>query len=493
MPIDTSMYAAAVPKPYNPLDTVKTVTGINNAVQQNKLLQQNTANAQLENQRGQVGLSQEKFKLGMLHYDALQKIAAPVATNPNATYDDAVRALDLAKSNGLITEDQYNEEKPRIPQDSTGIHLWGVEHMIRAQESQKQLEIAAGTNTTVNNGNYQEQGVTAHPLFGGGFTGSTQTLNRLSPQDLAARVPTLINTPKGQAEGVTTMGSIVDDRANPLNQPEVSQNPAPSESPDQYTSDSNALDQRRSYEAANVLDPSIDNNNAPVERESPMKSLGGPVAIQTGFVPGEKEAKTIDSQASATQGTELQRAADEVADTRGILDNLDSLMEKGDFNTGPGAETWKKATSGLQRIFGIQSDGNASQEEFSKLSGQLSQRLYKAIGGTGTDDKLESAVMTSPNTALSTLGNKRIIALLRGGVDALATKNNEWQKYKEANGPESYSKFSATFNKDFDPRWFQIPYMDDKSKADLKKSMTKEQYQKFKTGFQQAGERGWLQ
>lgn len=211
--------------------------------------------------------------------------------------------------------------------------------------------------------------------------------------------------------------------------------------------------------------------------------------------PGFAEAATTSARAGAEASVHLREASDTSPGRKAILGNLEALV--GDFKPGPGAHWEQVAKSFVNRNVPLPKDWQfdpksiASQEEFNKQSVQLAQQQFAAIGGTGTDAKFSSAFETSPNDALSQMGNKGIIRLLKGNEDALAAKYKAWQSYKKAHGPDSYDDFSEEFNSSFDPRVFQFKYMDKDERQKYINRMDDDEYSKFVQDLHAAKKRGW--
>ncbi len=217
-------------------------------------------------------------------------------------------------------------------------------------------------------------------------------------------------------------------------------------------------------------------------------------AIPAGPSLGEATAAELTAQRSAEQGVELQRQADQVPTIRATLGNMQGLLR--DFSTGPGAAWTREAVNAWNRVapsaMQIRQEGTAAQEEFVKLSAQLAQQQFQALGGTGTNAQLESTMRTSPHEALSRMGNQSIIALLQGNADAIAAKNAAWQAWQAQNGPGTYGQFSASFNRDFDPRVFQAMHMSSADRHRMVGEMSAQERERFNRHFRTAVERGWI-
>jgi hypothetical protein len=231
---------------------------------------------------------------------------------------------------------------------------------------------------------------------------------------------------------------------------------------------------------------------------SPQTGVGiGGKAAPTGIVvsqaPGVAEAQTKTAAASAEQGIALQKQADGVPVRKGMLANLEDDLDK--FTSGPKADWSMVAKSFANRNLlpqGMQFDPQsiASQEAFNKQATQLAQQQFAALGGTGTDNQLSSSYKANPNEALSKLGNKQIIQLLKGNEDALAAKNKAWQDWQRKNGPNDYAGFQQEFNKTYNPRVYQAQYMTPEQINDMRKNMSPADQAQFLRDYKTLRERG---
>src|SRR5579883_67480 len=216
--------------------------------------------------------------------------------------------------------------------------------------------------------------------------------------------------------------------------------------------------------------------------------------------PGLSEAAVI----NATQGANLAGALTAANDTsparKAILGNLENTLSGAHaFEPGPGADFSKVAKAFINRNVplppGWKFDPKsiASQEEFAKQAYQLAQSQFQAIGGTGTDAKLDSAMSTSPNELLSLLGNQGIIRLLKGNEDAIQAKNRAWRQWVRAgNGADSYADFPEDFNPPSDPRPFKLKYPNPAERQKYIEHMDPADRQRFVTNLTDAHKRGWI-
>jgi hypothetical protein len=243
---------------------------------------------------------------------------------------------------------------------------------------------------------------------------------------------------------------------------------------------------------------------APGGGASAMPGAGVP-AIPGGLPPGFSEAASGIGSQSARAANALTDANDTSMVRKGMLGNLEEDLNH--FTAGPGADWTKFAKAWVNRNVPLPTNWQfdpksiASQEQFNKQAAMLAQSQFAAIGGTGTDAKFESAFTTSPNEALSQLGNKGIIRLLKGNEDAIQAKNRAWQEWLRAgNGPQTYAQFSHEFNSHFDPRSFQFKYLGQgkpKKEADADRQayvdrMEPGERERFLGDLVSAHQRGWI-
>lgn len=212
--------------------------------------------------------------------------------------------------------------------------------------------------------------------------------------------------------------------------------------------------------------------------------------------PGQVEAASSIAQAGAGAAAQLREANDTSMTRKGMLGNLEEDLHN--FTAGPGADWQKVAKSWVNRNVplptGWQFDPKAiaSQEQFNKQAGMLAQQQFGMIGGTGTDAKFNSAFSTSPNEALSQLGNQGIIRLLKGNEDAIQAKNKAWLSWKKQYGPHTYDEFSQDFTSRFDPRAFQFKYMTPQDRQTYINRMDPNDRARFIQDLTYAHKQGWI-
>ena len=485
MPVDTSSYPTAQP-PTSPLQTLSGVAGLQNTLNQNKLFQQQFqtnlavsqgAKAAIDPQTGQydpeklrawiaqnpnagyglpqiiqgsqeaqqrnIGINQSQLENTRAHLQAISGYLAPLM-KPGATptSSDVIAALSHATSTGVASpQDAANvySTLPKIPGtnqiDERQIPAWVQEQQLNVMSAQERLNAMSPAPQMVNTG--QQQIPMRLPQVGAPSQAGPGIQNQLPP-------------------------------STPVFNPQTNQ--------------------------PGYLGPT--GGGAPGPQGGAPYGGGAPGGgmIPSGPALGAGAAADVDATAGAQQGVALQRRADQIPQNKAILGNLEGAL--GQFTSGPGQD-WKKVASSFVNTnspFGNLFDPKkiASQEEFNKQATQLAQSQFQALGGTGANMQLESTTLTSPNSELSKLGNKGIIALLKGNEDAINVKNQAWQQYKASNGPQTYGKFSTEFNKSYDPRVFQSQYLDPEDNKKMLSGMTKTEQKTFLNAYRTALSQGWV-
>jgi len=92
------------------------------------------------------------------------------------------------------------------------------------------------------------------------------------------------------------------------------------------------------------------------------------------------------------------------------------------------------------------------------------------------------------------MGNKQIVALLKGNEDAIQAMNTAWQNWKTQNnkGDDSFPQFQQQFVRDFSPRAFQWVRMSPADRTQMIAQMNPSDRAQLKSAVTQAEQRGWI-
>ncbi len=380
-----------------------------------------------------VNIDISKVQQAQAHLQAVSGYFAPLV-KPGATSREVAAALAHANANGLVEPQMAGNIWASLPRDPQTGQI--DESKIPAWAQQQQLQVMS----------------------------AQERLNAMSPP------PQLVNT--GQAQVPMRFPQI----GNPTQAGPGIQNELPP-----TTQRYNPQTQQMEFVG-------------PGGGQGGGQGAPGGGGVAAGPPMGAEAAANTASTFAAGQGNSLQGRADQVPTSKAILGNLEAELDTPGFTTGPGTETTAKLAKFVNSQTGanFRAEGLSAREQFNKLSAMLAQSQFQALGGTGTDAKLDATTLTSPNSDLSKMGNKGIIALLKGNEDAIAAKNQAWQAFQQQNGPQSYGKFSTEFNKAYDPRVFQAQYLDDANKKKMISGLSQQEKNTLFKAFATAKQNGWI-
>lgn len=223
---------------------------------------------------------------------------------------------------------------------------------------------------------------------------------------------------------------------------------------------------------------------------------GGGGGVAAGPSLGAEQAAGVEGTEQAKRGIELDREAGAAPQQRLFIRELRQTMSG--FDPGNPKADWAltmKKMVNTANPFGntFDPDKIASQEQFNKAANQLAMAQFKDLNSGGANSTLETSMKSNPNATISRLGNKGILDLLQGNVDAKERMGQEWQRWKESNGPGSYSKFQTEWNKSYDPQVFMVPYQSKEEAAKMVNAMTPQERKVFQQKFNFAVKNGWIQ
>lgn len=480
MPIDPSIILQAKPTIVNPLETASQALGVRNQLLQNQNTQQTLAaragigeaytkaidpqSGQLDTNKlmgalasdprtawmagdvakqaqdraaQQVQIDQSKVDLAKKQIGTFQNALGGLIARPDISPNDVVSVASDLVSQGILDPKQAVDEVANMPQDPSQIRPWLMQHWLRMQDAKTQMDALVGpVQTTDAGGNVV---MTRTPGAGGPMQVVGQIEKGLSPSEAVSPAYQVYNPQTRQMETVTKGMAL----------------------------------------------------------QGAGGQMGGAGGIAAGPPMGAAAAAEVTARGNAQQAQALQQRAGRVPDNKALLGNLEGRLN--DFQPGPQSQFWKSMGQ-LSQEYGVPipgappKDATAAQEEFGKLAFQLAQSQFQALGGTGTDSKLDSTMHTSPSEMLSRYGNKGIISMLKGNEDAIQAQNDAWQKWQDAgNGAESYGKFLSQWNKIYDPRVFQSRYLDAAGAKQMMQGMTASEKAKFQQDQALARRLGWVQ
>lgn len=457
--------------------------------------------------RGATGLQQDQLNLQMSRINAVNGVLSSLLADPEVQKggDGAMRRITQASGQvvgmGIMSSKDLSQWMTTIDPKNPVAGLRQTQ--LQLLSPQDRLNATNGPLVQVNTGN--QQTFFRAPAYGpaAGVPGA-QFQNQPGPGELLQRVqgpPDATGAPTSTSLGGISAqeGALRPDMT--LNTPGVG--PGPVAPP-------NRLQQRATpaqgglpvQPGAAPVGPAIPPPTQP-GRGAAMPSAPNTMAqngswgrTPVGLPPGQPQALQIEQEAGANQGVALERAADSSPQRLGQLNNLEKNLAQ--FESGPLSERTRKiqgAVNQVGSIVGVQpfdAKALAAREGFVKESTMLAQQQFAALGGTGTDQQLGSAMKSNPSELLSKEGNRQIIAMLKGNEAALNAKNASWQQWKSRNGPGSYAAFSNDFNQNYSPRAFQWAFLPAEERKKMYDSMTPRERDQLGTSLKIAQDRGWI-
>ncbi len=442
--VNTDIYPKA--NPINPLEIA------NQAAQYRNML--------VQNQRQQVGLSQDRINLAHQQYGQLSQFLGSLAQDPRMATDQGPallhQATQQAVQQGWITPDIANVELANMPTDPTQIPQYLQSLNTRVQDAAGQFSKIYGEPSTINNGNTIVP-VTASPLTGIRRIGADIPV-QTSPGERA----TLVNGTNAQGQPtVTPAGTILQNAGmNPLTA-------MPATAPNQ---------------PVNQLQP-YPQGQAPVPA-----AQGG--SVVTGASPGALEAnKVIGTQSGQQLATDRAQEANFQADVTPLVNARDALIRLGPQGSGPGTEQINEIKSfaqsmGLGSLAGIDPQKIKDFDEAKKYLVQYASQF----GSPNTNDKLAAAFAGNPNMNIS---NSAAVDVLKTALSLRRLQNAKVQAF-DASGeqPSTYGQWATKFNASQDPVAYGFDMMSPEQRKKYVSGLSPAERQKFVGSLQTATQLG---
>ena len=486
MPIDTSMYQA---QPNNLVGQLGQWQSLANAQEQNTLMKQ-------QEQRQNIAISLEQAQKYSTQLELTSQELARVygADNGNPTRDHIIDAASnlIAKNPGIFSKDNYATmiqdlpSEDKVAKDPNAVRNWIVSKALMNERGKQALQPHLPNYQGVDYGGGKKL-VDMNPITNPGATGS-QMVGGLSPESQAAPRDWIDPNTGRPVHGTQSEYLRAAQQGNP--------NPGGGNvAPGTILPPGGAPQPQGGPQAGVVPGRAMPQAEAAPPAGGPVLAKAGPLEPGEGISApaGAEQAAAVSGAENAKQAMALQNEFQDTRSRSGMLANLEDLSSK--FSGGPWApEVGMAKGIANQATGGVAfKDSLAAQEEFRKISTQLAQRQMSAMGGTGSAEHLASAAASNPSEKLSTAGARKIVHMLRGNEDALAATYSAWNDYqKQHGGAASYGDFLGEFNKTFEPRAYQLQYMDKPEAAEMLKNMTPAERSRVADAYVFAKSKGWL-
>lgn len=436
--VDTSIYPQA--NPINILQTYGQAQGIANAQQQNQLLR-------TENQRAQVGLSQDKVNLAHQQYGILSGTLGTLAQDPRistpAGFDLLHQTTDQLVKNGIITPDIAQAELANAPSDPAQLPQYLQTLNTRVLDAQGKFGEIYGQPGTISNGN-RIIPVTTSPIAGVKRIGADIPMET-GPSERNALVHTI--GPQGQ-DIVAPQGQVVQKAGN------NALTGMPMGPTNQFSGQGNQLGQ--------VQAPS-----------SVQPQAGGGAAISPAA--GQVESLQHTAVASTDKySADQQREANFQQDMLPLNKAYHGMVALGTTGTGPGTETLNDVKSFLvsQGMIGPNDDVK-NFDEVRKYTTQLA----RTNGDTGSDSRLAASFAGNPSVNIS---NAAAQDVLKSAISLRKLQNAQVQAFTQTGLPASeYQKWAQSWNKSQDPVAYGFDMMKPEERLKYIKSLSPEKKAAF--------------
>ncbi len=431
--VDTSMYPKA-PAPNAFLDTAGGVIGIANAAEQNRLLQTQNQQTQLDLVNNQVGTLVNGF--------------STLASLPDLSPQHFVQFGQRMVEEGIISPEIFAAEMKAIEGaggDPAALRQLAGNFSLRALDAGQRFSAQYGTPTMIDTGNALVPS-TVSPITGIHPIGAT-IQKTLSPTELATPA-TIGTTPAGQPITGTTGQLLEKAGVNPL--------------------------------TALPMQQGANNPLMPIAGPGVVTSLpAGDIAAmeRTGAASGDDLAQARIREAKFQQDiVPLQKA-------------IPALEALGATGTGPGTEQINEIKSFLQSMGlpGADVEGIKNFDEARKYLTQYAQ----TVGDTGTNDKLAASFAGNPSVSIS---NAAAVDVAKTALALRKLQNAQLMAFEASGQPESqFSKFASEFNATQDPRAYGLDMMTPDARAKLIGGLKGDEKSKFAQSLRIAIQLGLVQ
>ena len=423
-----------------------------------------------------TGIATNQFDLAKKHYDTLSNEIASMAADPSLTHDKLMNHMQYLTKMGLITPQQMAQTAAQMPTDAGQLKGFVQQQLMRVQDSKTQFETKYGRTQDIGNdaGTVVGSRSITNP---GQFTPGTYV-----PKQASGATSSNIKQPEigpdGKPTGRLVETALPDDIKQEIASGRARMTPdgrvvpiaprQPLVSPVSSQGQPDPQNMLMRGQPSTPVRPSVTGNRLPIQ---PALQTPAPrVGLVVGAPQGADVVQTGLSSAAVSAAENLRQEAANSPQNKALLDNIEAQLN--DANSGPLAKfiaskgaAINQVTKAIANREPIPTDVIKAHENFVKNATLLQQQQAKALGGTVS--ALANSEHSVPSLNFSTAGNREIIATLRGTQDAVTAKNNAWQKYLDGGGsPQDFRKFENDFNKTFEPRAYQFPYL---TKAEQKK------------------------
>lgn len=459
MPVDTSFYNSAPPKPVNPLEMMSQMQGIQGQQLRNQLMQrtmgaqqavgriaqsslrpdgttdlaayqqgiagggdavafgaQDAANNAQSQATQQQALTQAQLGMHVQRLGLIQQTAGSLADKPGVSSSDVSDAIGQLVTHGIIDPKEAASELATVPTDPSLIPGWARQQQMRAAGVQQQIT-AMHQPTLVDSG------------------------SQITEQNVAPLAPTIAPVVK-----TLSPGEAASPVAGPAN---------PDGSPTTVT-----LGQR-----ANMGTVTTGQGPAQISAQSTSGGLA--------------------AQGEAAFSQQRRQATQNAANFSLLRGDMTQMF------TGAGTESKLALVKAAQAV-GI--NINADQITTTESAAKVLQQIINAQPNAGSSDKqLMSTITANPHLGLSKDGLALMAGVAEGNNNAMLVAGKVWDKAKSRTGDSSkFNDAMPAITQALDPKAFQYMAVQPSLRHFITDGMSAEQKAKLHDTLTQGNAQGWF-
>lgn len=210
-----------------------------------------------------------------------------------------------------------------------------------------------------------------------------------------------------------------------------------------------------------------------VHTRTPLAQVHGPVttSVPLGAEAQANAAGTVTGHQSGATFAGLADGMAKARETKASAELLEGYLKDKDFSTGPQTKIGASLGELLQGL-GMQvpeniKNGTAAVEDFRHYATNILATQTASLGGTGTDAAREKAAQITPSEMYSKLGDRGIIAGIKGNADAQVVQGALSRQWLAKHPNTTGADFQNWFQKHYNPLVFTAQYLDKAQQAQL--------------------------
>jgi hypothetical protein len=408
---------------------------------------------QTQNQRQQVGLSQDKIDLVHKQFDGLMGMVTSLAQDPRigtAQGPELVQqTISRAVKMGMAPQDLVDQAMQTLPQNPADIPQWVRTQASTMLDNKQRFDAVYGVPGTLDNGS-SVQPVAVSPITGV-HPIAAPFQKTLSPESRAQPIsgtnaqgqPTI--TPLG---GVLAQGGYNAMTAQPQTAPNG---------------------------PANQMQPYGAGNPAPQPAGQPTAAPSGSVVM--GPVPGVVEGAQASAKASADKySNDAAAQTNYQQNMMPIQQAFEHVKALGPTGMGPGSEEFNQMKSFLVTMGVMNPDQKLSDTD---QANKYLSAMMRTSGFTGSDAQLDAAGKANPTMKTS---QGAAMAVIQKAAAMARMQNAQVQAFQTSGqGTETYSKWAAGWNAKQNAAAYAFDMMEPAQRLAYAKSLKGDDLAKFRS------------